>query len=352
MKLGKSTKVQREITKQERNKQNNIKRITAALIGGVIIFILLVIIQKSIINQEAKQTVYQVSKDIASGTKLTEKNISEYLRFKDVQASLIPEGYITNKQDILNKFTNRDYKANDIITVDGVNDTENKYTSSIKNPVEISFAVSAINQSVNGVIREGDWINIYGMQGADNSDGYVLSKAYKFQHVYVTKAFDNSGELIGSEKKSDAKAATTSFSVLIDEKDAGQFAEMIANCNIRVAKLMYNTDTDYQAYVTVTNSDGTVTDGNGKTISNSNNTQNNDITQNTDAVNDENAWWNKTVDWKNAGTQEGTKLEEATEGINEKNTKKETPKEEKTETPVEKTETPVENTEETTTNEG
>ena len=335
MKIGKSNKVQRELTKQEKNKQNNIKRITVSLFGGIIIFILLVIIQKSIINQEAEQQVYQVTKDIEAGTKLTEENMNKYLGLKSVKVSLIPEGYVTDKAELLDKFTTKDYKTKDIITSDCVIDREDTYTKGIDKPIEISFSVASLAQSVNGIIREGDVIDIYGMTVGEDNSTYNVNKSYTFKHVYVTKAFDNSGSLVGSESKDPDSKSTTNFSVLIDEKDAGQFAEMIENCNIRIAKLLYDTDETYQSFVTT--SDGSV-------ISSTNNTQttsnNNNASQNTG---DGAAWYEQSIDWQNSGTtEEVLDSEEVTE---------ETPVAEAEET-AETTETTEETAEETTNTDG
>ena len=124
MKIGKKTAVTREVTRQERNRKNNLKRLTISLIAAFIVFICLVVIQSSILNQEEKQQVYQVCKDMDAGTKITDANIDTYLKLVDVQVSLIPENYMVDSAELLGKFTNKSYKANDIITSDGITDTE------------------------------------------------------------------------------------------------------------------------------------------------------------------------------------------------------------------------------------
>lgn len=254
MKIGSKTKITREVTRQERNRRNNLKRITISAIVAFIIFIALTIIQSSILNQETKISVYQVSTDIESGTKITKGNINKYLSIKDVQASLIPDGYITDPTLIVGKFVNRDYKAKDIITVDGLKDNESLYSSNIKNPVKISFSIDDISASVSGTLREGDYINIYGMKNGHNKageDAIVNNKMYTFKHVYIDKAYDGSGNVIDS---SDKKQEATLFTITIEENDAEMFNEMVANCDLRVAKLMYNTSQDYKAFMQTSSS--------------------------------------------------------------------------------------------------
>ena len=264
MKIGKKTAVAKEITRQERNRRNNLKRITISLIVAFILFISLTVIQSSILNQEEKKPVYQVVKDIPVGTKLTEDNIGSYLSLKEVQISLIPENFIVDKTVLLDKFTNREYKAKDIITEDGILDTERLYLENIENPVEVSFSTESLATAVSGVIREGDYVNIYGMRRPSNANTfgsmsenlYEVDQTYTFKHVYITKAFDGSGNRIETaelESITGGRISTTMFSIILDEKDAELFNEMLKNCEIRIAKLMYNTEQDYKDFLTETN---------------------------------------------------------------------------------------------------
>ena len=257
MRIGKKTAVTKEITRAERNKRNNLRRIAVAAFVALVVFVAITVIQSSILNQEERVEAYQVIKNINSGTKITKSNIDKYFALKDVQVSLIPDGYLTDKKQLLDKFVNRNYRARDIITDDGVSDTEGLYKSNITNPVEISFDASGLDAAVAGTIREGDYINIYGLKTQQSNNGAAkkmeIDSSYTFQHVYVEAAMDASGNKIETGAKSDdAKSQTaTMFTLVLSEKDCGLFAEMIANCgdNIRLGKLQYNTSQDYQVFL-------------------------------------------------------------------------------------------------------
>ena len=257
MRIGKKTAVTKEITRAERNKRNNLRRIAVAAFVALVVFVAITVIQSSILNQEERVEAYQVIKNIDSGTKITKSNIDKYFALKDVQVSLIPDGYLTDKKQLLDKFVNRNYRARDIITDDGVSDTEGLYKSNITNPVEISFDASGLDAAVAGTIREGDYINIYGLKTQQSNNGAAkkmeIDSSYTFQHVYVEAAMDASGNKIETGAKSDdAKSQTaTMFTLVLSEKDCGLFAEMIANCgdNIRLGKLQYNTSQDYQVFL-------------------------------------------------------------------------------------------------------
>ena len=226
---------------------------------------MLVIIQRSILNQEVTQPVYQVIKNIETGTKITDSNLTEYLKLKEVQVSLIPEGYITSKDEIINKFSNKNYLVNDIITTDGLTDTEKLYKDNIENPVEVSFSVSGLAAAVAGEVREGDYINIYAIKDEeiidDNGETERVLKAstlYTFKHVYVEKTYDGQGVRIESGAESE-DATSTMFTIILDEKDMELFTETLSNCEIKIVRLMYEPESDYQAYITSMNkSAGTV----------------------------------------------------------------------------------------------
>lgn len=274
MKIGSKTRVTREVTRQERNRRNNMKRITISALVAFILFIALTVIQSSILNQETKVTVYQVQKDIYDGTKITEDNFNEYFDTKAVQASLIPDGYITDSSLIIGKFINRDYKARDVVTVDGLNDSEALYNSNIKHPVKLSFQVGSLSDSVSGTIREGNYINIYGMKNGINADGEVIlltNQTYTFKHIYIEKAYNSSGDIIDSADKT---SEALLFTIVIEEDDVALFNEMVANCNLKLVKVMYDTDQDYKAFI-------------GKEVSNNQSNNNNVVVEENNSSNNE-----------------------------------------------------------------
>lgn len=287
MKISKKTKVTREITKQERNRRNNIRRITVSGLVALILFIALTIIQSSILNQEEKKVVIQVISDISSGTKITDENFNSYFGTREVAISLIPEDYITDREVIINKFVNRNYKAKDIITTDGITDTEELYTKNIVKPTEISFATDSLSTAVAGILREGDYINIYGIRRQDDSDLLEVDETFTFKHVYVVKAFDGSGNRILNDNTDEVVQATM-FSLILDEDDVELFNEMVSNCTIRLAKVTYDTDTDYQEYLNRNTGDverSTTVDENGTRNTTVDYNKSNDSVQSNDESN-------------------------------------------------------------------
>ena len=271
MRLGKREKVTKELTRKEINRRNNIKRLLIAAVAAVLVFIALAVALNSITNKEETGEVYQVIKDIEPGTKITETNFDSLFKLSEVQLSLIPEGYLTAEDDFKGQFINRAYKANDIITKDGITDTENKYKDAIENPISIAFTAPDLGSAVAGKIRAGDYVNIYGLKSVarlENGDtgkkevsNLETAPEYTFKHIFISDVFNGDGTEIeiedgskGDEEGTSGRASTM-FLVLLSEKDADRFNEMIANCEIKIAKLLYNTSDTYLDWVDDMNSD-------------------------------------------------------------------------------------------------
>ena len=232
MKLGKKSKVQRELTRKDIERRNSLKRITISSIVAFLLFLALTVIQGSILNQEEKQTVYQVIKDIQEGTKFTEDNVNKYVEEKKVQLSLIPENPIKSVDDLIGKYADRDYKAKDVITKDGVTDKHTDYTAGIKNPVEVSFMLDSLESSIAGKLREGDYITIYCIDKNGEEPTIV------YEHIFLEKVYDSSG--VRLEDTTDEESQALLFTVIVEEETAEEFYTNMNNRIVKVVKILYN----------------------------------------------------------------------------------------------------------------
>ena len=130
------------------------------------------------------------------------------------------------------------------------------YKDSIVNPTELSFSVSDTSAAVSGTIHEGDYVNIYGLRKdafndgelASESDELILTDEYfSFMHVYVAEAYDGDGNRIGTDDTTDKKAVM--FTIILSEDDVKTFNEMLKNCDVRMAKIIYDSDKTYLDFI-------------------------------------------------------------------------------------------------------
>ena len=207
-KKGGRTKVEKELTRAEQGRKQKVQAFGIAAVIGILLVIALFALEDAILNKEDTVSVYQLTQDVSEGTKITEDNVDSLVHLKDIQVSLVPDGYITDKAELIDKFTTHDYKAKEIITESGLEDKLNVYLDSIEDPVEISFSLSDLGSVVSGTLREGDYINMYGLQQTEvvqsTPDGQVayyanttselrVNKSYTFEHLMITKVFNSSG---------------------------------------------------------------------------------------------------------------------------------------------------------------
>lgn len=254
-------KITKELTRAEQGKRQKVQAFGIAAVIGILLVVALFALESAILNKEDTVNAYVLTQDVSDGTQITEDNVDSYFLQREIQISLVPEGYITDKADLVGRFFNHDYKANEVITESGLDDRMNVYLNSIEDPVDISFSLNDLGSVVSGTLREGDYINMYGLQQTEvvreSPDGQVsyyadtvqelrVSQSYTFEHIMITKVFNSSGAAISTE---DEVGASTLFNVTISEKDAQKFAEMLANCTVRLAKVEYLEDEPYVGFV-------------------------------------------------------------------------------------------------------
>lgn len=261
MKLkGSKQKMQKELTRKQRERRNTLRNLVIAFLVAVILVVALFSLQNAVVTKEEVTQIYRVASDVERDVYISEDNFDKYFNLVEVQTTTLPDGYITDKAEIIGKYLNQPYKAKQIITKDALSDKKNVYMNSIEDPVTLALNVGELGSVVSGTIREGDYVNIYGMKreavGNTNTSGivqyygsnneeYKVQDKYTFKHVLIGQSFNGSGEHLGTEND----GAATMFNITISEKDAEKFSQMIANCEIRIAKVEYIDDAEYIGYV-------------------------------------------------------------------------------------------------------
>lgn len=259
MKLGQkkqSKAVPKELTKVQKEKRTKTRLIIISAVVSFILLIAIYLIEDAIVNKEITGDVYQAVKSIEANTKITEDNFSDYFRLKSAPVSVIPDSSVTDKEFMIDKYTAYEIEANAFVTEGAFVDKVSTYLKSIEKPVELSVNISTLGDIVSGTLREGDFINIYGLRKQETDSGsvsyfsssdslYAVQDRYTFEHIMITKAFNGSGSVI----QSNGSESVTMFNITIEEDDAEKFAEMLANCDITVARATYVTDDTYVGYI-------------------------------------------------------------------------------------------------------
>lgn len=167
---------------------------------------------------------------IAEGTVINEENVSKYFVLADVNKPLTNNHTLTSLEAVMGKKTAIQLFSGETVTTADFIDV-NEVLSNISNPVETSINASDLSQLVGGILREGDIIDISIV--ADT--GEIL---YKIDGVYVTKAFNTSGELLDKNAEEGAVANENAMviNVIMSKMDEQTLNQNINNGRVRVAK--------------------------------------------------------------------------------------------------------------------
>lgn len=219
--------------KWKRNKDKSITvskfwtgSIIAALIASVTLFVVMLEIEKNQMEQYEKGSVYVASGEIPKGQLLTEDNYMEYLETKEMDLALIPESAILSESLIQGLIAGIDIEEG-VFLSKGMFTEVNTITASMDNPVIAGCKADDLYQIVGGVLRAGDRVHIYRVDGEGNT-------SLLWPDIFVQAAFDQSGmEIAGGDKTTAAQR----INVYMDATDVEPFYTGLATGSLRIVKV-------------------------------------------------------------------------------------------------------------------
>lgn len=221
--------------KQKKQRPVNIRAMVYCLIATFVLYAMLIVVEKSILKSEEKQKVYVAAADIPANLLITEENFSTYFKFGERSIGSLPEGTVTDSADIIDSLTIREIAANEIILFSAFT-KEQSLIGDIENPVEVSMNAANLSQVVGGVIRTGDFINIWSVKNV--SQGGVSSAVVTpiYEGAYVTRAFTTAGTEVSRDAKEEA--ATMIINIVIPAGLEEEFNRAMAEGSIRISRII------------------------------------------------------------------------------------------------------------------
>ena len=172
-------------------------------------------------------------KSLKEGTVINEETVKIYFSVEQRQKNTVSSNALMDMEKLIGKRTAIELYANDVITTAQFSDINEKLHE-ISDPVETSINATDLSQLVGGILREGDTIDI-------SVIGDEVQLVYELRDVYVTKAFDSSGQII-DENLNEAGDGTTSnenamiINVIIEKSDEALLDQQLSNGVVRIAK--------------------------------------------------------------------------------------------------------------------
>lgn len=214
------------------------KVILYCIIVTAALYVLLIFIEKSIVNADDKAQVYVTVKEVPDNLEISELNIAEYFKIEDRPESVIPDGCITQAEQLVGHITDRALLKNEIITVTSLS-TQDERTKDIAHPIEVSLNASNLSQFVGGVLRTGDYINIWSVKSYTVNGETITETENICNHAYVTRTFSSSGE---AAAEGDSDMATMIINIVIPAEQEEEFNTAVVDGTLRVGRYLYEYD--------------------------------------------------------------------------------------------------------------
>lgn len=217
-------------------KNINIKSFLIALGFGICAFVILLFLASMLKNEETFSDVVWAIKEIPKGTIITENNINNYTSIISINDMAKNNNNILDKKELINKEAAQDIAVSspEPLSLNMFIDKDNE-AKKYDNPVIIAVTVDDFCNAANGIIRKGDYVNIYKILTSSNSNVNQYNENENnliIENTKILEAFDGSGNIIPTDDKT---SLAVSFNIYIEEEQQQQIANSIANKNLSIS---------------------------------------------------------------------------------------------------------------------
>lgn len=197
----------------------------AALAASVAVFVILTQMEKSMLADYEKGTVYMAAAAIPRGQRITEDNFSEYFSAGELDIRYIPRTALTVPSQVQGLAAVYDVEPGVVLT-EGMFEELSDVLGHMREPVIAGFKADDVYQVAGGILRAGDRIHIYSVRAGEE----ILS----WEEVYIQQVFDASGENIPN---GDRTTAAQRVNVYLDKSEVEPFYRGLAQGSLRVVKI-------------------------------------------------------------------------------------------------------------------
>ena len=169
-----------------------------------------------------KVPVLYAVKQIEPNTFIKASKYQDYFTVKEVDKTAVPKEAIKQPSDLPNKglYVKKQLYQNEMVTKNDIAKTDKAMTKYKNGYVKTSIATSSFTNAINGTVRRGDIISIYGKTGTNGDDNTYEKYG---ENLYVEASYDNNGV----ECTKDGEIAT-SFTVWIEPGDIDKINQAVA----------------------------------------------------------------------------------------------------------------------------
>ncbi len=211
--------------RKPKNKKESLSKFFISIILAIFVFIALLVIQSGILSNYATTQVVVAKQAIAQGIDINENNYKEYFKYADLDASIVPEGTLTTLEDVLDNVAAQNISKgefinqNALVSIDEIAQNIAGENGEVENLVVSGFSAGDLANTVCGILRRGDIIDITLIYEDENGE----MKTKVMEGVYVKHSYDGNGNEIYAGQGGTA----TMFNFLLNKDDDALLNEII-----------------------------------------------------------------------------------------------------------------------------
>ena len=205
-------------TEKINEKKNNATfiRIITCLMFVVVIFVILVNVEKNMMKKYEKISVVVCKENVSEQSDITKKNKKDYFEVIQVPKNIVPENIYKSLKEVPSGLTTKNIYKKEILIKDDIKSSKS-FIKDIEDPVITSISIKSLDKAVGGVLRRGDRVDISLITDDSGSKSLLLS------NVYIIEAMNSSGEKLTKDKKE----AATIFNIIVNKDDAQMLKEVV-----------------------------------------------------------------------------------------------------------------------------
>ncbi len=223
-----------------------------ALIVAALAYIAMIRIEENTLSNYSRTGIFVSTQKVSEDTVITEENAEELFAQKEIDTQIVPENAVTDITELYGKALKCDVEPNTTLTASMTYDVNAIY-SQFSDPKEIGLSVTDISQAATGIVRTGDYVDIYVYSKNKNvsniTAGEVIddrseradakSSGPMYKNIYVSKAFDAAGVAISNE---DDVTTCQRINIVVNASDATKLYNAVQNGEIYISRTVTEKD--------------------------------------------------------------------------------------------------------------
>lgn len=198
-----------------------------ALLAAVSVFFILLNVETNILKSYEKIQCIRTREMVSEGHVVRPEELAMLFEVVYVDQGAVPQGYLVTEEMLAGLQAKRNIPTGSIVTPD-MFDVWDEEVAKMKEPVVAGVKAEDLYQVVSGVLRGGDHVDIYTIDG-ETKEAYLL-----WEKVLVKDTFDNSGNRILQENQETPAAR---LNLILEKGAVDHFYELLEQGSLRVVKV-------------------------------------------------------------------------------------------------------------------